>query len=146
MSSNSTKKPFVVLTPGSTKAFTPDSSKNFVKSTGKNKNNTPALLSTIIIPQNDRANTKQADINSTSINKPSILLSTLHCVNSIASQHSNQTTTGAIIASNIPSKLPLSQDEHTQVSASDKSNSRQSSNKPLNMPTSKSTQSNLQTE
>eukprot|EP00957_Ditylum_brightwellii_P120925 9222683-Ditylum_brightwellii.AAC.1 len=54
MPSNSSTKPFVMPTLESTKASTPDSSKNYAKSTNKNKNNTPALLSTVIAPQNDK--------------------------------------------------------------------------------------------
>eukprot|EP00957_Ditylum_brightwellii_P093540 7122707-Ditylum_brightwellii.AAC.1 len=46
MLSNSTKKPFVVPTPESTKAFTPDSSKNYAKATGKNRNNRSINLQT----------------------------------------------------------------------------------------------------
>eukprot|EP00957_Ditylum_brightwellii_P186037 14164187-Ditylum_brightwellii.AAC.1 len=114
MSPNSTKKLFVAPTLESTKASTPDSSKNCAKLTSKNKHNTPALLSTVITPQKDKANTKQADINSTTINTPSSLPSTLHRTNPIVSQHLNLTTTGAMIASNINTELSLSQDEHTQ--------------------------------
>eukprot|EP00957_Ditylum_brightwellii_P002123 163676-Ditylum_brightwellii.AAC.1 len=146
MLSNSTKKPFVAPTPGSTKASTPDSSKNFAKSTSKNKNNTPALLRTVITPQNDKENTKQAEINSTTINKPLRLPSTLHRMIPIASQRSNLTTTGAMIASNINSEFSLSQDEHTQVSASDKINSKESSNQPLTTPTSKHMASTVRNE
>eukprot|EP00957_Ditylum_brightwellii_P167738 12769681-Ditylum_brightwellii.AAC.1 len=73
MSSNSIKKPFVAPTPESTKVSTPDSSMTYTKSTDKNKNNTSALLSNVITPQNDKENTKQADMNSTLINKPSNL-------------------------------------------------------------------------
>eukprot|EP00957_Ditylum_brightwellii_P032666 2476632-Ditylum_brightwellii.AAC.1 len=102
------------MTLGSTKAFTYNSSKNFAKSTSKSKNNKPALLSTVITPQTDKANAKQADINSTMINKPSSLPSAPHRMNPSASQCSNLTTTGAMIASNINAELPLSQDEHTQ--------------------------------
>eukprot|EP00957_Ditylum_brightwellii_P089915 6847713-Ditylum_brightwellii.AAC.1 len=103
MLSNYTKKPFVAPTPGSTKASTPDFSTNVAKLTNKNKNNTPSLLSTVITPQNDKANTKQADINLIAINKPSSLPSTLLCMKPIASQCSIQTTTGAMIVSDINS-------------------------------------------
>eukprot|EP00957_Ditylum_brightwellii_P117140 8933822-Ditylum_brightwellii.AAC.1 len=108
MLSNSTKKLFVMPTLESTKATTPDCSKNFVNSTCKNKNNTPALISTIITPQNDKANSKQADINSNTINKPLSLPNASHRMKPIASQCSILTTTGAMIASSINSKLPLS--------------------------------------
>eukprot|EP00957_Ditylum_brightwellii_P146102 11124147-Ditylum_brightwellii.AAC.1 len=49
----------------------PDSSMNYAKLTNKNKNNTPSLFYTVITPQNDKENTKQTDINSTLIYKPS---------------------------------------------------------------------------
>eukprot|EP00957_Ditylum_brightwellii_P078390 5961131-Ditylum_brightwellii.AAC.1 len=114
MSSNSTKKPFVVPTPESTKASTPDSSMNYAKSTDKNKNNTPALLRTVITPQNGKENIKQADINSVPINKPSNLLSKSLHMTPIASQRLNSTTTGDMIICNINSELPSSEDEHTQ--------------------------------
>eukprot|EP00957_Ditylum_brightwellii_P000864 68616-Ditylum_brightwellii.AAC.1 len=119
------------------KGITLDSSKNFAKSTGNNRNNTLALLSTVITPQNDRENTKQADINSTTINKPSNLSSVLLCRTSIAAQRSNLTTTGAMIARDINSELHSSQIEQTQVSASVKSDSKQSSSRLLTTPTSK---------
>eukprot|EP00957_Ditylum_brightwellii_P197999 15084968-Ditylum_brightwellii.AAC.1 len=64
MSSNSTTKPFVAPTPGSTKISDPDSSNNFAKSTNRNRNNTLALLSTVIKPQNGKENAKQTDTNS----------------------------------------------------------------------------------
>eukprot|EP00957_Ditylum_brightwellii_P184646 14062905-Ditylum_brightwellii.AAC.1 len=57
------------------------------------------------------------------------------------SQHSNSTTIGAMIPSKINSESSLSQDEHTQVSPSDKNNSKQSSIKPLTTSTSKPTAS-----
>eukprot|EP00957_Ditylum_brightwellii_P059515 4519243-Ditylum_brightwellii.AAC.1 len=79
-------------------------------------------------------------------NKPLRLLSASHFTNSIKSHHSNSTTTGAMIASNINSELPLPQDEHTQVSSPIKSNSTQSSNTPLITPTSKPTASDAHTE
>eukprot|EP00957_Ditylum_brightwellii_P139805 10652833-Ditylum_brightwellii.AAC.2 len=145
MSSNSTKKLFVVPTPESTKVSTPDSSKNFAKSTNKNGNNTPALSCTVITPQNDKENTRQADINSTSINKPLNLPSESLHMTPIASQRSNSTTTGVMISCNTNSGLPLSQEEHTQVSVSEQSDSKQSSNKPSTKPTNKSTPSDLQT-
>eukprot|EP00957_Ditylum_brightwellii_P113727 8670947-Ditylum_brightwellii.AAC.1 len=113
--SNSTKKPFVALTLESTKASTPDSSKNYTKSTNKNRSNTSVLSCTVIAPQNDKENTKQSDINSTTINKPS----------------------------NLPSKLLH---EHSQVSASDKSDLKQSGNKSLTMPTSEPTEPNVRDE
>eukprot|EP00957_Ditylum_brightwellii_P197258 15028357-Ditylum_brightwellii.AAC.1 len=53
------------------------------------------------------------------------------------SQRSNSITTGAMIACDINSESPLSQDEHTQVLAANKSDLKQSSNKPLIVPTSK---------
>eukprot|EP00957_Ditylum_brightwellii_P137648 10493086-Ditylum_brightwellii.AAC.1 len=143
MSSNSTEKPFVAPTPESTKASTPDSSKNFAKLTNKNRNNTPALLCTVITPQDDKENTKQADIKSTTINKPSNLPSELLRTTLVASQRSNLTTTGAMISCNINSELLLSQDGHTQVLAPEKSNSKQSSNKPSTKATNESTPSDL---
>eukprot|EP00957_Ditylum_brightwellii_P090886 6920436-Ditylum_brightwellii.AAC.1 len=114
MLSNSSKKLFVALTPGSTKASTPDSSKNVAKFISKNKDITPALLSTVITSQNAKVNAKQADINSTTINAPLILPSASYHTNPIVSQCLNITTTGAMIASDINSELPLSQDKLTQ--------------------------------
>eukprot|EP00957_Ditylum_brightwellii_P037278 2821903-Ditylum_brightwellii.AAC.1 len=114
MSSNSTKKPFVELTPEFTKASTPDSSMNYGKSTGKNKNNTLALFSTVITPQNDKENAKQADIKSTPINKPSNLPSTSLRMTPVVPQCLNSTTTGDMNTIDINSELPSSGDEHTQ--------------------------------
>eukprot|EP00957_Ditylum_brightwellii_P036023 2729302-Ditylum_brightwellii.AAC.1 len=145
MLSSSTKKLFVALTLESTKASTPDSSKNYTKLTNKNGNNTPASLSTVIRTQNDKENTTQADINSTMINKPLNLPSALLHTKHVASQRSNSTTTGAMISCNINSESSLSQDKHAQVLASDKSDSKQSSNKSLTKPTTKYTPSDLQT-
>eukprot|EP00957_Ditylum_brightwellii_P208859 15359277-Ditylum_brightwellii.AAC.1 len=48
-----------------------------------------------------------------------------------------------MITNDINSVSHSSQDEHTQVSASNKSDSKQSSNKPLTMPTSKPTSSTV---
>eukprot|EP00957_Ditylum_brightwellii_P051620 3914786-Ditylum_brightwellii.AAC.1 len=106
MLSNSTTKLFVVPTLGSTKVSTPDSSKNYAKSIRKNRNNTPALLSTDITPQNTKENTKQADIISTMVNKPSNLPSPLLRMTPIASQCSNSIITEAMIACDINSELP----------------------------------------
>eukprot|EP00957_Ditylum_brightwellii_P022764 1716806-Ditylum_brightwellii.AAC.1 len=90
------------------KTSTSDSSKIFAKSPADNKTKSPVLLSTVITPQNDKANTKQADTNSTTINTPLVLPSALHRTNPIALQRSNSTTTGAMIACNISSELSLS--------------------------------------
>eukprot|EP00957_Ditylum_brightwellii_P036821 2788605-Ditylum_brightwellii.AAC.1 len=125
MLSNTTKKPFVVPTTKSTKASTPDSSKNFAKSTAENKTKKPAILYTAITPQTDKANTNQADINTTTTNKPSSLPSALHCTNSIKSHHLNSTTAGAMIARSINSELPFPQDKHNEVPSPNKSNSTQ---------------------
>eukprot|EP00957_Ditylum_brightwellii_P064143 4866711-Ditylum_brightwellii.AAC.1 len=67
---------------------------NYAKSTNKNKNNTPALLCPVITPQNDKENKKQADIDSTPINKPLNLPRELLHTTPVASQHSNSPTTG----------------------------------------------------
>eukprot|EP00957_Ditylum_brightwellii_P161768 12316721-Ditylum_brightwellii.AAC.1 len=61
-------------------------------------------------------------------------------------QCSNLTTTGAIIASDINSELPLSQDENAQISSPSKSNTTQSSNTPSTTPTSKPMASNVRDE
>ena len=146
MSSSSTSKPFVAPTPGSTKASTPDSSMHFAKSTDKNETKTPALLSTVITPQHDKDKTKQADIDSTPINKPSNLPSELLRTTPIASHRSNSLTKGDMITCDINSELPVSQDEHTKVTSPCKSDSMLSNTKPLTSPTREPPASAVRTE
>eukprot|EP00957_Ditylum_brightwellii_P021044 1585578-Ditylum_brightwellii.AAC.1 len=146
MSSNSTTKPFVVPTPSSTKAPTPDSSMNFAKSTDKKDTKTPAMLSTIITPQNDNDKPKQADINSTLINTPSNLPSESLRTTPVASQCSNSLTKGDMITCYINSELPLSQDKHTKVSSPCKSDSMHSSTRPSILPTCEPLASAVRTE
>eukprot|EP00957_Ditylum_brightwellii_P175570 13367822-Ditylum_brightwellii.AAC.1 len=110
---------------------------NYAKSTNKNKNNTPALLRTAITPQNDKENTKHADIQSTTINNLSNLPSALLRTTPVASQHSNSATKGDMITCDINSELPSSEDKHTQVSTSNNNNSKQSSKRSSTMPTNK---------
>eukprot|EP00957_Ditylum_brightwellii_P087606 6669284-Ditylum_brightwellii.AAC.1 len=97
----------------STKASTPDSSKNFVKLTDENKTKTPTVLCTVIMPQTDKAYKNQADIDAATPNKPSSLPSVSCRMNSIESHQSNLTTAGAMIANDINSELSSLQEEHT---------------------------------
>eukprot|EP00957_Ditylum_brightwellii_P211834 15366655-Ditylum_brightwellii.AAC.1 len=130
----------------STKASTLDSSKIFVKLTNNNKTKTPTVLCAVITPQNDKANTNQADINATTTNKPSSLPSALLHLNSIKSHCWNLTTAGAMIANDINSEFASLQDEHTEVSHQCRCYSNQCSNKPLTTPTSKPMEPNVHNE
>eukprot|EP00957_Ditylum_brightwellii_P127371 9712416-Ditylum_brightwellii.AAC.1 len=108
----------------------------YAKLTGTNKTNTPALLSTVITPQNEEEKTKQAYIQSTLIIKPLNLPSASQRMTPVTSQHLISRTKRDMTTSDINSELPSSEDDHIQVSTSTNNDSQKSSKRPSTTPTS----------